>query len=84
MYICLHTCTHTHIHTPPLSLEDKKQRIHGPTSKSKENITIIFRSFKIYSLSNFQTCNPVLLVIVTVLHIARRDLFLLYLEGCDF
>ena len=36
MYICLHICTHTHIHTPPLSLEDKNKEYMVPHQRARK------------------------------------------------
>ena len=41
---------------------------------------LVLRTFKIYSLGNFQICNPVLLIIVIMLYIISQDLAILSLE----
>ena len=44
----------------------------------------MIRTFKIYSLSNFQICNVVLLAIVTMLYMTSQGLIYLQLEACTF
>ena len=63
VYTHAHTHTHTHTHTPPLSLKDKKQRIHGPYQRARKcyNNLGISRStlsvtFKQSSIINYSNC----------------------------
>ena len=42
------------------------------------------RTVRLYSLSDFQICNKLLLTIVAMLYITSHDLFILYLEICMF